>query len=368
MVDRRLFAIALVFLAGCADRPGPSVLVTEDHPLPHEKTVKIFAATNRQPAPVAANAFTDHPAQTVSYADYRIAIPPDHKVGNIEWPQGKPNPAHDFTVLKQEALQRQSFADGIAAEAARQPRGQRQVGIFVHGFNYNFAEALFRATQMSADTATPGVPVIYSWPSQARLTGYLADKEAVTYSRDDLVRCLKDIAQEKTVDQIVLFGHSLGSWLVMEAVRQLKLEGREDVIAKLNVVLAAPDIDTRVFRSQLDVIGPMSKPITLLVSPDDLALKLSSWVASDSRRIGALNVKDPAVQEAARKYHVEVIDISTLKGSDGVNHDKYIGIARILPSLASKGDSVRHAGAFILDAASKTLSTPFDLASRAVDP
>lgn len=44
-----------------------------------------------------------------------------------------------------------------------------------------------------------------------------------------------------------IFWHSMGGFLVMEAVRQLKLQHREDVIDKLAVILDAPDINVDVF-------------------------------------------------------------------------------------------------------------------------
>ena len=363
-----LFLVLILPLSACAGRPGPMTLALTAQSVPPQKSVTLYAATNRQRLPGSTIAFSNDPSDAVSFAEYKVALPPDHKEGNIEWPKGKPDPKTDFTVTDERSLSAPAF-DAAVADGASTAQGKpRRVGIFVHGFNYTYQEALFRAAQMSADSNVDGSPVVFSWPSQARLAGYLADKEAVTYSRDALVTMLTGVSRQPHVDQIVLFGHSMGAWLVMEAARQLRLEGRGDVLAKLQIVLAAPDIDARVFRSQLDVIGKMKTPITLLVSPDDLALKFSSVVAGDSRRIGALDVNDPEVQAAATKYDVEVVDISKLKASDGVNHDKFIGIARMLPTLAAEGSKVRRAGAFVLDAASATITAPLHLASRVVDP
>nr|WP_272213710.1 alpha/beta hydrolase [Marinicella sp. W31]MDC2879661.1 alpha/beta hydrolase [Marinicella sp. W31] len=43
-------------------------------------------------------------------------------------------------------------------------------------------------------------------------------------------------------------------------MRQLSLEGNKQALRKLNVILAAPDIDEDVFASQVDVIGPLDPP------------------------------------------------------------------------------------------------------------
>ncbi|MEQ1951790.1 alpha/beta hydrolase [Mesorhizobium yinganensis] len=127
--------------------------------------------------------------------------------------------------------------------------------------------------QLAADANIDGVPVLFAWPSQAELSGYVADREAVTYSRDNLVALLSRLARERSPEEITVFAHSMGGWLVIEALRRLKLQGHDDVVSRIKVVLAAPDIDENVFQSQLTVIGRMRRPITIFVSTDDVALR-----------------------------------------------------------------------------------------------
>ncbi len=73
----------------------------------------------------------------------------------------------------------------------------------------------------------------------------------------------------------------MGAWVTVEALRQLRLAHNDATINRLNVVLAAPDIDVDVFSSQMDVIGPLSPPMTVLVSRDDIALSIAKLGASD---------------------------------------------------------------------------------------
>jgi len=152
----------------------------------------------------------------------------------------------------------------------------------------------------------------------------------------------------------------------------LKLEGRDDVLGKLMVVLAAPDIDADVFETQLDVIGKLKNPIILFVSKDDRALAVSSFIGGERQRIGRLDVNDPAIQAAARKYGVRIIDITSIKGVDGLGHDRYASLAKLGPQLVSSqgqhGASANEVGAFVFDAAGAALSSPFRLASKIVAP
>jgi esterase/lipase superfamily enzyme len=102
-------------------------------------------------------------------------------------------------------------------------------------------------------------------------------QEAVTYSRDSLAHVLNLVAEMRGVGEIGLVGHSMRAWLTVEALRQLRLSGKDRVIERLHhVALAAPDIDVNVFRSQMAIIGRLNPPMKLLVSKDDQALSISA--------------------------------------------------------------------------------------------
>ena len=81
----------------------------------------------------------------------------------------------------------------------------------------------------------------------------------------------------------------MGGLLTVEALRQLRLTGQDRVLDRLQVVLAAPDIDADVFRAQMNVVGPMEMPLIVLVSPDDRALLVSQRLAGQHERVGALD-------------------------------------------------------------------------------
>src|SRR5258705_6606030 len=75
------------------------------------------------------------------------------------------------------------------------------------------------------------------------------------------------------VSDIVVVAHSMGAMLTVDALRQLRIEGKDRVIARLGrVVLAAPDINAKMFRAQVQAIGPLKPPLLVLVSKDDGAL------------------------------------------------------------------------------------------------
>jgi esterase/lipase superfamily enzyme len=323
--------------------------------------VTVYVATTRERAAPDENVFTTDRAARLNYAEFTISIPPGHKKGEIEWPGASPNPATSFVTVQQTVLDEATFRRRVGA--------RRDVGVFVHGYNTNFQEALFRLAQLSADSQPDTVPVLFAWPSEAAVTGYVADREAVTYSRDYLAHVLSMLARERSVRNVAVIGHSMGGWLTMETLRQLRLQGRNEVLSRLQVVLAAPDIDLDVFRTQVAVLGPMSPPMTVLVSKDDWALAASSRLSGGRERVGTLDVEDVRVQAIARREGLRVVDISTLSSPDTFNHDRFISFAAIYSAVAPRGgggDPLRQAGAFVFNAAGTVISAPFSLVGQAL--
>jgi esterase/lipase superfamily enzyme len=354
-------------VAACATRPGPELLSpTQQASTPGARIVTLYVATTRTRQSPDSNVFTNGHSRQLNYAAFGISIPPDHRTGNIEWPASTPDPAVSFATVRQEVLDKPRFEQLTAARSG--PRTALKASVFVHGFNTNFQEALFRLAQMAVDADVGGAPILFAWPSEAKLTGYLADKDAVTASRDQLAQVLATLARDPAIEDVTVIAHSMGAWLTVEALRQLRLAHNDAVISRLRIVLAAPDIDVDVFRTQMAVIGPLSPPMTVLVSRDDIALSVSSLIARERPRLGTINVDDPRVQEAAVKAKLEIIDVSSLKAPDRLRHDRFASLAVLYPRLAAEADGagMRRAGAFVFNAVGATISSPFTLAGSAI--
>jgi esterase/lipase superfamily enzyme len=347
-------------LTACAGRPGPetlsSVTLTDFQP----KTVEtLYSVTTRDRTEPGKNVFGVDKTLEPNYARFDISIPPNHKPANIEWPKGKTvDPNTDFAVLSQAVLDRADLIQAVRAPKAAPPI------IFVHGYNYNFQEALYRMAQLKTDSSIDGIPIVFSWPSYAALPAYVADKESATYSRDALANLMADLTTARK-GEVDVFAHSMGGWLTIEALRQLKLKGRDDVLDRLRVIMAAPDIDEDVFTAQLEVIGRMKIPILILVAADDRALQVSSILGAGTQRVGALDARNPDVAAAAKKAGVTIVDISSLESADATNHNRFFDVNQIASALSQPAASATlgDAGAFVFDAAAKTISSPFSLAA-----
>lgn len=366
---RSLAIVALsLTLLGCAGRPGPEALNAVAATVPGARQATIYVATTRQRVTPDVNVFSADRAEAMSYAEFTISIPPSHKPGNIELPGATPDPRSAFVTVSQRVLDKPTFEAEISRRRGARPP---KVGVYVHGYNINFQEAVFRMAQMVADADIDGVPIVFAWPSEGRETGYVADKDAAAFSRDQLAALLTTLTREPGFGRIDVLGHSMGGWLTMEALRQLRLTRQDAAIRRLNVVLAAPDIDVDVFRQQLAVIGPLSPPLTVLVAHDDAALSLSRFVADAHDRVGAADVRDPRLAAAMRAADVQVVDISSLEAPDVLKHERFAKLATLYPKLSAgaTGDQTidaRQSGVFVLNAVGATLSSPLALGEKIV--
>lgn len=334
--------IGFLLVAGCAPRPGPEVLVPEAGALPAgARDVRVLAVTTR--APAAELGFGATRAGRPTWLEYQVSIPPGHKAGQIEWPDPEPDATESFTVRNARTISREGFAREVSGDGP---------GLYIHGFNTNYQEALFRTAQLSADAQLDGRPVLFTWPSAGSATAYLADRDAADSSRAVLADLMIMLTHgRQPSDPVPVLAHSMGARLTMETLVQLRLAGRSDVLDRIGLVLAAPDIDIDLFRVQMATLGKMRHPVTVLVSSDDPALLASERLATGRVRLGRADVRDPAVQKLALDTGIRILDLTEIETSDTA-HSRYVGLFSGEGGIGSNRDpftEVRQAGAFVFN-------------------
>ncbi len=316
-------------MAGCAGRPGADTLTPTTATAPGVKEETILVASTRARDPRQGTFFNGQRAP-LSFAKVDMTVPPSHQAGEIEWPKTPPgNPATDMVVRDSAYLngQKQFVAD-LNAELAKRPKGQRRVFIFVHGYNTEFSEALYRQAQLMADSDSEAVPVLFTWASAANTVEYVYDNNSATIARDALLETLH-LVLNSNADQVSLLAHSMGNWVTMEALRQYKLVGKPAPIGKLgDLTLADPDIDIDVFKEQMRTIGKPRKPFFIMISHDDKALATSSFLAGGKSRLGDYG-NDAELEELG----AVVVDMTNIKALDSFNHGKFAQLAGLAPEL-----------------------------------
>ena len=323
--------LSLAFLlAGCASRPEVGALLA-NHDLSAEgRDHTILVATTRERDSRPGTYFGGERSQSVSYATVTVAVPPTHVPGKIEWPSRAPgNPETDFVVRDAAYLDSEKeFIKTLNAQLAVRPPGKRRVFVFIHGYNTMFAEGLYRFTQIVDDADAPAVPVLFTWASRGHVTDYVYDSNSATAARDELEHTLR-LVFASNAEEVNILAHSMGNWVTVEALRQIKISAKLPPMNKLGaVVLAAPDIDIDVFKSQMRRFGKPRKPFFVIVSHDDKALRFSDFIAGGKERLGSYSNDAELTALGA-----VVIDLTDVKATDRSNHAKFAQLAQIAPEM-----------------------------------
>ena len=335
------FAALLVIsvTAGCASLPQ-AVIGTGDFTedavrAKGANVVEVYLATSRARDDDPSILFSGERANTVRFTQLRVSIPPHHQTGQIERPQRTiANPRTEFTILEPEELPSpNAFIASLDDSLARRPPQERDVLVFVHGYNTDLTSAIFRTAQFAYDVNYPGIPVLFSWASSGRTFDYVYDLNSALHARDALLET-GDVLSRTDAGGFNVIAHSMGTLLTVEAMRQAVLEarGRPNDFRVKNVALAAPDIDLALFKRQLEVLPTTDFPIFVLTSSDDQALSLSRWRAGGRTRVGIAGL------EELTDLGVIVIDLSAVTDTDTVSHTKFANSPEVIKVL---GDGLR---------------------------
>jgi len=279
---------------------------------------RIFLATTRAKSDQDGLVFSGDRNLDPYFAFVDVTVPKVHEAGNIERAVNPvvADPARYFTARRLGIFRsRDDYRDELAREIRQ--RGGRAM-VFVHGYNTAFDDAVYRMTQVAHDSGYPGAVVLFTWPSAGRVVDYLYDQNSAMASRDALEDMLRLVA-EAGAERIDLIAHSMGSLVTMEALRQLAMSNDADLNGRLaDVILASPDIDADVFKTQKRRLGSSRTNFVVLASRNDRALGFASFLSGSRERVGAiLNAEELA------EYGVTVVDVTALSAADSLNHTKF---------------------------------------------
>lgn len=315
-----VFAAVLV-LAGCSGRPA-GVLIPFSEPVSGTQVVDILIATTRDPDDQNPGLmFSGARGFEPAYADIAVSIPPDgaRKVGEIQWPRKLPgDPQKNFVTVGAERID-ETTAISRFHERVRATPG-RHVLVFVHGYNNKFEDAVYRFAQIVNDSGASVTPVLFTWPSRGNTLGYTYDRESTNYSRDALERLLTWLSKDSSVSEISILAHSMGNWLTLESLRQMAIRNGRIVPKIEDVMLAAPDVDVDVFRTQVAAFGEPRPRFTLFVSRNDKALAFSKRIWGSTARLGAIDPNAEPYRDELAREGIAVVDLTESKSADRLHH------------------------------------------------
>ena len=314
-----------------ASAPG----VLSARPLGEPVQIPIFVASTRRDDREKTAGY-EAPTSTARYSFALVSVPPGHKPGQIELPRfGSAKPKDHFVLASSNPVESEQFGTQLATHLSGRVGSNRDVLIFVHGFNTSLDEARFRLAQLVNDGRFGGVPVLFTWPSRDNVFAYGSARENATISRDALSRLMREVSQTPGVGRVHVLAHSMGAWLAMESLRETAIGGQHLLDGRLgNVMLAAPDIDLSVFRQQMARLGTGAN-VAVFSSTGDRALSLSSTLAGDRPRLGAVNPDNARDRAELQRLGVKVYDLSSI--SDGfINHAAYASAPQVVRQIGAQ--------------------------------
>jgi esterase/lipase superfamily enzyme len=321
----RIRAVALLFLsllAGCATH------LPQDAPL--QVMVPVLYATNRSLDDTAATGPTYSSSRgPISYGTASVALS-TRKQGDSpfadwgRWQARRDEAQNRNEVLQVEALDGQSFASLLDAEAAR--TGARDILLYVHGFRRDFEVVAVETAAIAYETNLDAIPMFFSWPSSNSVFGYVSDTTNMRWAAADLRDMLSHLLGLAGAGSVHVIAHSLGANGLLEALDGLSRSEAANTHKLGEIVLASPDVDSDLFRREfLPVLRKLGVRVTLYATDSDFPLQTS-------QRVNRVHRLGDAKSEIFIADGVETIvysDVVTLFNS----HDAHVEIGDVQADL-----------------------------------
>jgi esterase/lipase superfamily enzyme len=222
-----LFLVIAASLAACSGRPRGVLFPTFGQAEGTSRVDLLVATTRSSKGAAPGELFTGERGDALFFADIAVSIPPDQarQIGEVQLPSEPPGvPATDFVTLHADVVDKGDAFRRLDVRVAK--THDRQVLLFVHGYNTRFGEAVYRLAQIVHDSNMTALPVLFTWPSRGKLLAYGYDHESANYSRDALEAVLHHLANDKTIGKISILAHSMGNWVTLEALRQMAIRNK----------------------------------------------------------------------------------------------------------------------------------------------
>lgn len=327
-------------LTACS-RPPNIIGVPTKRPLTPEEIEqrghRILIVTSRRASEEEGEFFSGDRELSLNFASVRVVVPPNHQPGEVERPRRlPPDPDQHFVITDpQNFPDEASWRKAAQSEALKRPAGSRDAILWIHGYNTTLTDSVLRLAQFVEDSGYTGVPILYTWASEAKLTSYVYDMNSALIARDFLERVPR-MLRNSPLEGLDVVAHSMGNFVTMEAIRGISGRGAFNSSGKLrNIILAAPDIDYDLFQVQVRSIPVEQRNFFVLTSSDDRALAASRIIARRPR-VGQV----PPDQLA--KLGINVIDLSQVEDTSSLAHTKFADAPEVVQLLGNRvlaGDS-----------------------------
>ncbi|GIX42228.1 MAG: alpha/beta hydrolase [Leptospiraceae bacterium] len=291
-------------------------------PMIDSKEINIYIITNRITTTNREdcnNQFFRNAPSSVKYILCSVNVPKEHSIGALDT-------SSDNSLNKDKFFFARNYRSLTKEDFYKQITQEQEILIFVHGFNVEFEEALYRIAQIHYDLKFQGTSVLYTWPAGPEEglfssilinDTYKNNQEHAKVSIPIFKNFIEEIFQQidNKKKNIYLIVHSMGHQIVIPSLIEISKIKYNNIKFK-EIIFNAPDYPVDTFREEVNIISSLANRITIYCSPDDNALKASETV-NGTRRIG----------QCYKVNGIDVINVqrvdSPILGIGGLGHGYY---------------------------------------------
>ncbi|NBW07023.1 MAG: alpha/beta hydrolase [Caulobacteraceae bacterium] len=289
------------------------------------REVQVYYATHRAPTgDLTPATFYGGQRAELSFGVAEVSVPNNRNPGTIPRPsiwtlEFRPDPEkHMILNSVTPVTDRDAFFQRVSSVVARSQ--QKEVFVFIHGYNTSFEGAAIRTAQLAVDMNLDGAPILYSWPSRASLLGYQADTRTVADQAllNEVADFLTDVANRTGATRVHLVAHSMGNRVLERALDVIAARTPNQPPMFNEVVFAAADVGVDEFEATWPRILHTGRRFTLYASQRDRALQISQQV-NRMQRVG--DARNIIVRDG-----LQTVDTTAASGGL-LGHDDFAGSA-----------------------------------------
>ncbi|MFC1832541.1 alpha/beta hydrolase [Thermodesulfobacteriota bacterium] len=165
---------------------------------------------------------------------------------------------------------------------SRPDQDQGNLILYIHGYNIDFEKSCRRGALLNRALGLEERLLLFSWPADGNMLKYTWDEADLVWSVPHIAKFLEQLVVTTGDANLDVVAHSLGARGIFQALVRLSYRNSSNFILN-ELVLIAPDIDTDTFRQDLDQLKSVVRRITIYVSENDKALKVSNEVHGNPR-------------------------------------------------------------------------------------
>lgn len=303
--------------------------MSSDVPCPPEFSgtcYPVWFGTNRKPLSAGGpdKGFGPEFDDRIHFGKRFVRIPTSHRAGELGSPLWKrllSGVDDRITLEPATEMAEDVFARDVRSFLAGLDPADRNVLVYIHGFNTSFDDAALRAAQLGFDLRVPGITAFYSWPSRGSVSAYLSDVSAIEASEEHIAEFLVRVTALADRGKVHIIAHSMGNRGLLRAMYRATTQAALRTGTRFGqIFLAAPDVDANLFRQLASVYPQVAERTTLYVADQDKAIAAVEWAAEGLRAGGAppvlvlpgidtVRVRGAGLFQLGHSYVAEELDV-----------------------------------------------------------